>query len=331
MKNRKGYSVLLIGCGQIGATYDLKEKNKVWTHARAFSQRPGINFFVSDINSSAAGKIAKVYGVPREELSRLSNFKKFDIVSLTSPTTTHFDYLKLLLEQNIPLIICEKPVSANNAELDELLKLYKKSTSKVLVNYIRRFQPAYKEVRKTIKKYTKTSACIGINIKYQRGFLNNGSHAFDLLEYLFDQPFLFESFCLQQAEFDSFPYDPTITGTCTYLGFPVTIFGAVGAEYPLFEIEILFKKSKLLIHSSGNDVQFFEYDKKMKRFKEDRSRRLSNILQRYMLPVIDEAFRIIKKPKTADNFIQSVDLNKRMMKIVYEIPNGGKYVENLSN
>jgi len=43
------YSALIIGCGNIGALYDLNVPEKVWTHAKAFSTTKDIQFSVADV------------------------------------------------------------------------------------------------------------------------------------------------------------------------------------------------------------------------------------------------------------------------------------------
>jgi predicted dehydrogenase len=236
---------LLIGCGNIGALYDLKDPERTWTHAKAFSRAKGIDFEVADTDKKALKNISKRYNVSAVHITDDFDFSLFHIVSITSPTPTHFGYLKRLLKQNIPVVICEKPVAVLPGELKALLKLYDRSTSKVLVNYIRRFQPAYAVLRDRIASILKEDSCTGIVVKYQRGFLNNGSHAFDLLEFVFGIPFSFESIRVQSSRFDSFAFDPTITAQCSYGGIPVNICGIINAAYPVFEIELFFKNVKL--------------------------------------------------------------------------------------
>ncbi len=312
-------SALIIGCGNIGALYDLNDPARVWTHAKAFSKNKEIVFSVADSNIKLARKIARHYNVEYIELCAGTDFSQFDIVSITTPTPTHFTYLKALLSQKIPIIICEKPVAADKKQLGKLAGLYKKSGSKVLVNYIRRFQPAYDLLKYRLKKQLALSACTAINIKYQRGLLNNGGHAFDLLEFLFGKPFLFNSLKVQHASFDAFPYDPTISGSCLFDGCPVTILGIEKALYPLFEIEIFFPAMKIHICHSGDEVRYYKYDKKIRRLEENKGLRQLNILSHYMLPVINKAVGFLKNMDQPDNFLQAVDLNKKIAHVISTI------------
>ena len=188
MKNR----ALIIGCGNIGGLYDINDVDRVWTHAKALSKTRGWDFAVSDVNEEAARKVALAYNVKSVDLSSNPDLSSFNLVCLATPTSTHYEYLQVLLKQEVPVIICEKPVVGQLGEADKILRLYEASRSKVLVNYIRRFQPAYIQLKKNLQRKLEIDSCKGINIKYQKGLLNNGSHAFDLIEFLFNAKIRFD-------------------------------------------------------------------------------------------------------------------------------------------
>ncbi|MBS1620040.1 MAG: Gfo/Idh/MocA family oxidoreductase [Bacteroidetes bacterium] len=307
---------LIIGCGNIGALYDLNDPKKVWTHAKAFSRTKGIDFVIADTDNKILEKISKQYKVSSVKITDDFDYAKFDIVSITTPTPTHFDYLQGLMTQNVPVIICEKPVAASVDELNILLQLHGHSKSKVLVNYIRRFQPEYSVLKKRISAILKNDSCRAIAVKYQRGFLNNGGHAFDLLEFLFDRPVLFEKFHVQSAVFDAFDYDPTITATCNYYDIPVSITGVTNAAYPVFEIELFFQKQKIVICHSGDEIRYYAASKKIAPLSENKKLRQTGILKEYMLPVVEVAKYLLKKNSNADNFIQAAELNRRMVNLL---------------
>ena len=49
------YKALVIGCGNIGALYDL-ESNKVLTHVKALTNHPGFEVTIFDTDSELANK-----------------------------------------------------------------------------------------------------------------------------------------------------------------------------------------------------------------------------------------------------------------------------------
>jgi predicted dehydrogenase len=305
---------LLIGCGNIGAQYDLDNPNRVWTHAKAYSLINGIELTIMDTDSDKANKISNIYKARIINDLNEKEFENFDVISITTPTTTHFKYLRDALRYSSAVIICEKPVVASLAEVNEIMNVYTSSGSRVLVNYLRRFQPAFQTMREKLKAQFEKSLLTGIIIKYTRGFLNNAGHAVDLLEYLYDEPFDFKGLLIQKFDFDSFSYDPTLTGTCLYMDKPVNFAGVSNVTYPIFEIEIFYKSAKILIFQSGDEIRYYTVNENG--LQEDHSVRQNNILEKYMVPVIADAINLYKKSKSDDNFMQALMINKRMLEII---------------
>ena len=317
---------LLIGCGNIGAQYDFNKPDSVWSHAKAYSLTGGLELTVTDINMDRSNKIASTYNAKIIKESNDAEYKNFDLISVATPTATHFEYLKNILGYSPAVVICEKPVVDSLNQADEILNIYKSSDSRVLVNYMRRFQPAYKTAKERLKKNYEKTFLKGIIIKYNRGFLNNASHAVDLLEYLYDEPFDFKNFHIQKFEFDSFECDPTLTGSCLYLDQSVSFVGVCNVTYPVFEIEIFYADSKIVICHSGNEIRY--YSKGSTALQENFEERQTNILDKYMIPVINEALDLFHKRKTVDNFIPALMINKSMLEIIEPLK---KYNATISN
>jgi predicted dehydrogenase len=309
------HKALVIGCGRIGAGYDLDKPGLVWTHAKAYSLIDDLELAVTDIDPGKANEVSIVYHAKVVNESDKEVYKDFDLISISTPTPVHFEYLKKILNYRPPVIICEKPVVNSLKQVDEVLHLYKSSGSKVLVNYMRRFQPAYKVLKERLKKNYRQDSLKEIVIKYKRGFLNNASHAVDLLEYLFDEPFDFKNFHTQKWEFDSFEYDPTLTGTCLYMDQPVSFAGVCDAQYPLFDIEIFYSDAKIVICRSGNEIRYYSMNDGDD-LEEDQGKRQTDILDTYMIPVINEALDLVNKKENNDNFMQALMINKRMLEII---------------
>ncbi len=271
---------------------------------------------VADANPDLARKIGRRYNVNAVTLLDDMDFSIFDLVSITTPTPTHAAYLHRLMESRVPVIICEKPVASTVQEMDWLTGLYHRSESKVIINYMRRFQPAYIDLKKEISKRKSARSCTAMIVKYQRGFLNNGGHAFDMLEFLFDEPCQFEDFRLQSAIFDAFDYDPTVTGSCVFKNCPVSIVGVTGATYPVFEIELFFPDGKIVICHSGDEIRHYRKEGKNGPLIENKEKRVVKILSRYMLPVMQTAIKLLRPGNNQDNFLQAVSMNKRMAAII---------------
>jgi hypothetical protein len=115
-----------------------------------------------DINDLLVNKIANTYnGKVIKDLTD-NNLSNIDCFNICTPTETHNELLKKGINSKIPLIICEKPISNQQKELNDLLKLYNNNSTKILVNYFRRFQPAYKRLKSFITFIQKNEQLVNI-------------------------------------------------------------------------------------------------------------------------------------------------------------------------
>src|SRR4030095_7976226 len=93
--------VLIVGCGNIGALYDFK-KEGVKTHLKAFTQNGNFDTIVYDLDEDLAQLVAKHYGISAiREIEKIDNL---DVAVISTPTNTHFEYLKQFMKMNVPVI-----------------------------------------------------------------------------------------------------------------------------------------------------------------------------------------------------------------------------------
>ncbi|MFH1826454.1 MAG: Gfo/Idh/MocA family oxidoreductase [bacterium] len=88
---------------------------------------------------------SKIYDNYHEILDRV------DAISVVSPTSTHYSIAKDCLLANKHLLI-EKPFTETIAEAEELISLAKERNLVVAIGYVERFNPAFIELTKIIKK-----------------------------------------------------------------------------------------------------------------------------------------------------------------------------------
>jgi predicted dehydrogenase len=304
-----GDNALLIGCGNIGAQYDL-DHNEVLTHAKAY-HKLGIKFSVFDPNHSLARKIAETYGARQIKNIEGIDPEQYNLFSICTPTSTHYEYLKKFLPLKGKVIVCEKPVSNSSAELNELKKFYENSGSQVLVNYIRRFQPAYFHLREFIKQTKAVQNLHSISIHYCRGFLNNCSHALDTVEFLTEKRIELNNINITRKEFDAFKNDPTLSMKAEWNNVKIEITGHTSQVFEIHlqtgntGISITDSGRKIAVHGSSN-TQPFLLPLSLQ----------ENCLRDYMLPVIQHAKDILQSPGKHDNFIESCDLNLKMLNLI---------------
>ena len=304
---------LVIGCGNIGAMYDLESKD-ILTHSKAISENENFNLTVYDTDPMRSDLVSKFYKC--RKLDDIEDIGFYNIVSICTPTNAHFGLLNKLFSLNIPLIICEKPISNNNDELELLRIDYAKSSTNVLVNYFRRFQPSFIDLKNEIKSILENDKLVNVNVKYQRGFLNNCSHAIDLLEFVLGQIIDFKNFTLAEVLYDSFEDDPTVSmfGTSNDVFYSFT--GLTKVKYSFFEIELFFGDSAIKIEESGNLIKYFKNSFNQSFFMPLVEEKVVRSAIRYrMKHVIDKSEDIFIR-KDQDNFLVSLDLNQRMLSVL---------------
>ena len=293
---------LIIGCGNIGGLYDLENEN-IETHAKAISKNDWIEKVdVFDTNIELQKRICFKYDFNGLKCDKKINYKNYNIVSINTPTNTHFQYLKLCLESKVPLIVCEKPVSNSINELDEIKNLYDSGKSKIIVNYFRRFLTSYLLLKNKInfnKKDLKQ-----IQIKYYKGFLNNCGHAFDTIEFLTETNLNPINIKVSKKEYDFFNNDPTINARFISNDIEFDVEG-MDIKNKTFEIIFKFENQKIIFKNSGNRIEIFESN--VLNFESD------DLIKNYMTDVYNEIKNIYFDKELKDNFKNSILLNRKQI------------------
>ena len=75
---------------------------------------------------------------------------KVDLVSISTPTSTHFEIAQFFLNNKIPILV-EKPLTQNLKEAQKLIDLAKKNKTLIFVGHVERYNNAYLAIRKIIK------------------------------------------------------------------------------------------------------------------------------------------------------------------------------------
>jgi predicted dehydrogenase len=299
---------LLVGCGNIGALYDLDDgpDADVRTHARAYA-RLGIAFDVVDPDADRRRRVSERYGGRAfESLSAVSP-SAYDVASICTATPFHAEALRLFLDAGTPLVICEKPVAD---QLDDIRGLRaqrgSKARSVVLVNYMRRFLPAFRALRGQIRRWREEGVrLVDVLVRYQRGLLNNGGHALDLLEFLFDHPVALAGLRVDSAVADAFAVDPTVSGTFDFLGATAKLVGLPPPPPGIFELDLVFADRRVQILDRGDEIRVS---------LPAGTASEKGCLADYMLPIFEQGLALVASGSRDDeNFEQAARLNEEIL------------------
>ncbi|MFH1519255.1 MAG: Gfo/Idh/MocA family oxidoreductase [Candidatus Omnitrophota bacterium] len=91
---------------------------------------------------------------PHQECQHFKDYRslkdKVDLVSIATPTSTHFEIAKFFLINKIPVLV-EKPLTQNLEEAEKLIAIAKKNKTLLFVGHVERYNNAYLAIKKIIK------------------------------------------------------------------------------------------------------------------------------------------------------------------------------------
>ena len=297
---------LLVGCGNIGALYDLDDgpEADVRTHAHAYA-RLGIAFDVVDPDADRRRRVSERYGARAFESLSVVSPGAYGVASICTATHLHPEALTLFLDAGTPLIICEKPVADQLADVRRLRDLHRTARSVVQVNYMRRFLPAFRRLRAQILQWREEGArLVDVVVRYQRGLLNNGGHALDLLEFLFESPVALSDLRVEAAVADAFAADPTVSGTFEFLGATVKLVGLPAPPPAVFELDLVFADRRVQILDRGDEIRVSLPSPTSEK----------GCLKDYMLPIFERGLALVASGSKGDeNFEQAARLNEDIL------------------
>lgn len=187
MKLRNKYKAIIIGCGNIGCTLERYNPGFVSTHLMAYKKNPEIDIIaLCDIDNNKCKMIANKYNIPFtfDNLEEAMKTIKPEIVSICTPDEVHYKILKEVAKFDcVKGIWCEKPIATSIKQAEEMIKYCKDKDIKLLVNYIKRYDLFYRNIKERLGDLVgeiQTVVCY-----YSGGIVTTGSHLVDLLNYYF--------------------------------------------------------------------------------------------------------------------------------------------------
>jgi predicted dehydrogenase len=149
------YNTAIIGLGNAGWKLDTdKLRSGIWTHAKAYTEHPNTKLIsvYDSLYTMDILKFRRLYPDVKIALALDELFKdKIDIVSVCTPTNTHFDILNELVKYPIKAVFCEKPFTYTLEEAVYLNHLYKRKGIILVINYMRRWDNVYQYIAKIIE------------------------------------------------------------------------------------------------------------------------------------------------------------------------------------
>lgn len=246
------YTFAIIGAGQIAAGYDRPGDTHILTHAHAIIANPRASLLgFYDINLDAANKAASKWGCQAYSDFADLNAVEPDVVIVCTPDHCHLQTLERLLDNPPTLVVCEKPLTLDYLSSVRITEAYQEKGICLAINYQRRFDPVITELKARINTNELGRLLCG-NVYYAKGLMHNGSHAVDLLRFLFGEA---EGYLTIKKTFDFTPQDPSVSCIVRFCQGDVTLISGDERVYSIFEIDLLFERARYRFFHSGMEVE----------------------------------------------------------------------------
>jgi predicted dehydrogenase len=235
----------VVGAGAIGSRLDAPGASLPLTHAGGF-RAAGFDLvalvdIAPDLSVEAARWNCKGYA----DFGAMMGAEKPDVVSLSVPATARPVLLKAALSFHPKAVIAEKPLTLDSAASHAIGQAYAQAGVSLIVNYSRRFVPAFQ----ALAGMTATTT----TIRYAKGIRHNGTHAIDLCRMLFGE--CLETTALARKN-DFWPGDPSVSAFLRFERCPEVFFQALDeASFTLFEVDIVTPDSRIVVDQDGSRLR----------------------------------------------------------------------------
>ena len=246
----------IIGCGLIGSELDDTVRVAgIWSHAGAYAAEPATELVALCDNDGTRlarccerWQVAQGYLDYREMLARAAP----EIVSVCVPDALHHAVISEVLRQpSVRAVFAEKPLASDLVQGRELVGKAAERGVLLAVNYLRRYAPGFAALKRFIATggLGRVQTLCGF---YTKGTAHNGSHWFDLVDYLLGPIVEVRARdCLGEAG-----SDPTLdVDLLLHDGTRATLHGCDSRCYTLFEMDLVGSAGRARIVDSGFTIE----------------------------------------------------------------------------
>lgn len=247
--------VLIIGLGQIGMGYDLDRDRYVFSHARAFDKHPAFTLVGGvDPNPALREAFRGGYGVDAYETAAVALAREApELVVIAVPTPLHGSILDTALEfPSVKTVVCEKPLSYDLSEARRMASACEEKGVKLVVNYMRRSDPAAIEIRRRLVSGEILGPVKGV-AWYSGGLIHNGSHFINLLEYWLGNMVDYQVMALGAALDNG---DAHVDVSVRFKSGTVLFLSTDDRDFAHYELELMAYNGRLRYESAGHRVEW---------------------------------------------------------------------------
>jgi len=263
MNDDDSLKVAIIGAGQIAGGYDENrslEDGGTYTHACAYTNNPHFDLAcIFDLNYQKALRFQDYWHVKHCALSIREIYDTpYDVVSVCTPDVTHFEIIKSLLSNRCcKVIYAEKPLAEIPGQISEITSLSKETGIHVVVNFQRRFDSLYSQLRSLVQK--DNCQLLTMNALYMKGLDHSGIAMIDMITNICGYPNKILTFNRSyNKEINEYSYDFILY----YDNFNVTVKSIDsdihGYTYHIFELDMLLSDRRIILNDNSRQCEVKE-------------------------------------------------------------------------
>jgi len=259
------YKSVIVGLGQAAWKMDKHNRSGIWTHAEAYTHCNSTDLVAGfDTLKDERKAFFDYYCIETyPNLDKMMKKEKPDIVSICTPTVTHLDIIRQLVDYPIKAIFCEKPLHFSSVHSQSIVKLCEEKNIVLAVNYMRRWENLYLKIKELIdnKELGTLKSVVGYT---NTALYMNASHMIDLIIMLCGD------ICKVSGDIDT-SYVRVVHNAPDYGGFfHLTMFSGVeGFLYAFcddvkkhqFELDLQFTNGRITVSMDGYCNWVFKYER----------------------------------------------------------------------
>jgi predicted dehydrogenase len=237
----------VVGAGAIGARMDGPGAPVPFTHAGGYTAA-GFSLVAFMDPDPAARALAEQWGCSSfADFDAMMHAAKPQVLSFAVPAAERPALLRRALAFRPLAVIAEKPLAPSSADAEPIVKAYREAGIPLVVNYTRRFVPAWQRMR--------GGSAMSTTIRYAKGLRHNGTHAIDLCRMLFGEC-LGSIFLAKKT--DCWSDDPTVSAFLRFERCPEVFLQSLDERcFTLFEADIVAATSRVVVDSDGRRFRHF--------------------------------------------------------------------------
>jgi predicted dehydrogenase len=243
---KTGLRAAVVGAGAIGSALDAGLSDTPLTHAGGYLAAGHQLCALVDTADTLEAQAAKWNTVGWRDFDAMMQQVQPEVLSFAVPASARPTLMRKALQYDcVKAVVAEKPLAGSLEEAAAVAAAYRDRKLPLVVNYSRRFVPAWQALS--------GSSAISATIKYAKGIRHNGTHAIDLCRMLFGE-------CLEaltlSGKYDYWDHDPTVTAFLRFERCPEVLLQGLDERcFTLFEVDIVGTDYRVIVDQDGRRLR----------------------------------------------------------------------------